>query len=95
MSENTLADVAQKLTADEATALQSMHKQAQEIVHNIGMAEARKAKMLGQLAEIDEHAQGVMNSVAARLGIPPGTAWQVTPDGSVVMLNNLPKPPEA
>lgn len=94
MSENTLADVAQKLTADESTALQSMHKQAQEIVHNIGLAEVRKAKMLGQLAEIDEHAQGVMNSVAARLGIPQGTAWQVTPDGSVV-IHNSPKPPEA
>ena len=83
----TVSDVAKKLTEDESKEIQGLHRQAQEIVHAIGQTEVRKAKLLSQLADLEERAQGVMNSVGARLGIPPTTPWQMTPEGDVVILD--------
>lgn len=75
-----------KLSPEEVTALTQMHHQAQEIVQQIGQAEVRKARMLASLSEIEERAQGLMNAAASRLGITPGTPWQMAPDGTVVIL---------
>lgn len=83
----TVNEVAKKLTEDESKEIQSLHRQAQEIVHSIGQTEVRKAKLLSQLASLEERAQGVMSSVGARLGIPAATPWQMTPEGDVVILD--------
>lgn len=80
------AEKVNKLSPEEVTALTQMHQQAQEIVQQIGQAEVRKARMLASLSEIEERAQGLMNAAASRLGITPGTPWQMAPDGTVVIL---------
>lgn len=85
---NVDAKEASKLSPEEVTALTQMHHQAQEIVQQIGQAEVRKARMLASLSEIEERAQGLMNAAASRLGITPGTPWQMAPDGTVVVLPN-------
>ena len=86
VTKNT-TEVVKKLSEEEASTISLLHRQAQELVHAIGQNEVRKAKMMSQLSEIEEHAQGIMNSLGARLGIPQGTPWQVTADGSVVLLD--------
>ena len=80
-------DVAKKLTEEESKEIAALHRQAQEIVHAIGQTEVRKAKLLSQLSEVEERAQGIMNSVGARLGLQQGVPWQITPDGNVVVLD--------
>lgn len=80
-------DVAKKLTDDESKEITALHRQAQEIVHAIGQTEVRKAKLLSQLSDVEERAQGVMNSVGARLGLPQGVPWHITPDGNVVVVD--------
>lgn len=75
-----------KLTSDEVTTVTKLHRDAQEIVQQIGQAEVRKARLLASLSEIEEKAQALMNAAASRLGIEPGTPWQMTPDGTVVIL---------
>lgn len=80
-------DIAKKLTEEESKEITALHRQAQEIVHAIGQTEVRKAKLLSQLSEVEERAQGIMNSVGARLGLQQGVPWQITPDGNVVVLD--------
>lgn len=76
-----------KLTAEETKTIQALHRQAQDIVHAIGQAEVHKAKLLAQLADVEKQAHGAIDSFGARLGIPPGTPWHLTPDGTVVMID--------
>jgi hypothetical protein len=86
-SMSAASDIAKKLTDDENKQITGLHRQAQEIVHAIGQTEVRKAKLLSQLADVEEQAQGVMNSVGARLGLPQGVPWHITPDGNVVVVD--------
>lgn len=79
-------EMAKKLSPEEVTSLTQMHRQAQELVQQVGQTEVRKARLLASLSEIEERAQGIMNAAAARLGIAPGTPWQMAPDGTVVIL---------
>jgi len=84
-----------KLSPEEVVALTQMHRQAQEIVQNIGQNEVRKARLLASLSEVEERAQAMMNAAASRLGITPGTPWQMAPDGTVVILPRQPTVPQA
>ncbi len=81
------ADIAKKLTDEESQNITALHRQAQEIVHAIGQTEVRKAKLLSQLSDVEEKAQGIMNSVGARLGLPQGVPWQITPEGQVILID--------
>lgn len=76
-----------KLTEEESKHISALHRQASDIIQAIGQEEVRKAKLMSQLADIEERAQGVMNSVGARLQIPAGTPWQVKPDGTVTVID--------
>jgi hypothetical protein len=91
------SDIAKKLTNDENKQITALHRQAQDIVHTIGQTEVRKAKLLSQLSDVEEKAQGIMNSVGARLGLPQGVPWQITPDGQVILIDpktGQPIPPQ-
>jgi hypothetical protein len=84
---SAVSDVAKKLTDDESKEITGLHRQAQELVHAIGQTEVRKAKLLTQLSDVEEKAQGVMNSVGVRLGLPQGVPWHITPDGNIVLID--------
>lgn len=86
----TPADMAKKLDPEEVATVMALQRQSQEIVQQIGQGEVRKHRMLGALADIEERAQGIMNAAASRLGIPPGTPWRMSPDGTVVVLPPTP-----
>ena len=80
-------DTPKKLTPEETQTIHGLHKQAQDVVHAIGQAEVHKAKLLSQLAGIEQKAQDTISSFGARLGLPPGAAWHLTPDGTVVLVD--------
>lgn len=84
---SAVTDIAKKLTEDETKEITTLHRQAQELVHSIGQTEVRKAKLLSQLSDVEERAQGVMNSVGARLGLPQGVPWHITPEGNVILID--------
>lgn len=67
----------------ESNALDMLRRQGQQIQMMIGEAEIRKARLLGNMAELEVRGQQVLNDVGKRLGIPEGTPWSVGPDGSV------------
>lgn len=87
-----------KLTAEETNQIRNLHRQAQDIVHAIGQAEVHKAKLLAQLADVEKQSRVVIEAFGARIGIPGGAAWHLTPDGTVVMVDPMtgqPLPPSA
>ena len=71
------SEMAKKLSPEEVVSLTQMHRQAQEIVQQVGQSEVRKARLLASLSEVEERAQAMMNAAASRLGIAPGTPWQM------------------
>lgn len=82
----TADDMEKKLSPEEVQQITKMHRDAQDLVQQIGQTEVRKARLLASLSDVEEKAQAIMNAAAARLGIAPGTPWQMTPDGKVVVL---------
>jgi hypothetical protein len=88
-------NLAKKLAPEEVAALTEMHRQAQGLVQQVGQSEVRKARLLASLSEVEERAQAMMNAAASRLGIAPGTPWQMAPDGTVVILPTQPTVPAA
>ena len=77
-----------KLTESEAKQIHGLHRQAQDIVHAIGQAEVHKSKLLSQLAEVERQAHQTIDTFGARLGIAKDQPWHLTPDGTVVMIDN-------
>lgn len=73
----------------EIGALQRLRQQTNQVLIEIGMGEVRKARLLGQIGNIEAEGQRVLDGVAARLGIQTGTAWQVTPDGKARVLDGI------
>lgn len=73
------------LTPEESEAIQKLHRQAREIIQAIGQAEVHKAKLLSQLADVEDRAHTALDAVGTRLGIPKNTPWHLTQDGSVVL----------
>jgi len=82
--------VAGRVTEDEATALNNLRRSANNVIMELGQAEVRKARLLGQLGAIEGQAQQQMQEIAKRLGIPEGRPWQVTPDGSARYVGEQP-----
>lgn len=65
--------------------LNSLKKAAQDVTTEVGNIEVRKARLIGSLGEIESRAQHLLTEEGKRLGIPEGTAWQVTGEGEVIL----------
>jgi len=71
--------------------LTAIQQQGRAIVQRIGEAEVEKARLLGQLSNLEAQNQQHLQNVAKRLGIPQGTQWQVTNDGKVRGMTQAPR----
>lgn len=80
----TIGDVEETTIAT----LNSLRQAAKDLAAEIGNIEIRKARMIGSLGDIENKAQQLLANEAKRLGIPEGTAWQVTPEGKAITLAN-------
>ena len=78
----TIGDVEESTIAT----LNSLRQAAKDLAAEIGNIEIRKARMIGSLGDIENKAQELLANEAKRLGIPEGTAWQVTPEGKAITI---------
>ena len=85
-SEPPPSELDRRLTDEESRTLADLRRQGNDVIFQIGHHEVQKARLLGRLQQIEAEAQGVLDQVGQRLGIPDGTAWTVLPDGSVQVL---------
>lgn len=74
------------LDPQEMATLADLRQQGNQITMEIGSMEIRKARLLGNLSQLEEHAQHVLNGAGDRCGISKDTSWQVTPDGKIHVL---------
>jgi len=72
-----------ELTVGEMRAIESLRAAADGVIRDIGGLEVRKSQLITRLTQYEAQAQGVLQGAAARLNIPKGEAWHVTPEGKV------------
>ena len=81
-----------ELTEEEIQKLQQMRRTASDIVHQIGNMEVQKARMMGNLSEIEVQGKMTMESVSERLGLAKGVQWQIQ-DNKIVQVGMPPQAP--
>lgn len=77
-------------TPEELQCLTGLKQQADQIVHQIGVAEVQKMRLYGQLNQIERGTNQVVQGIGERLGLPQGMPWSVTADGKVVQMGGVP-----
>lgn len=80
-----------QLTEQESTVLSMLRRQGQQFQMQIGDLEIRKARLLGNMADLEAQGQRLLNEAGKRLGIKEGTPWTVTPDGTVRLIPGGPQ----
>jgi hypothetical protein len=73
-----------ELSLSEMRAINQLRAEGDNLVREIGGLELRKVNLVGRFNEVEAQVQGVLNTVAKRLGIPSGETWRVTPEGKVL-----------
>lgn len=81
------------LQPEELQQLTALRRQSENIVYQIGLNRVAEQRLFMQLQRTEQANLLALNQVGARLGIPDGTAWQVTGDGQAVMIAP-PTPPK-
>lgn len=89
-----MSDIELKLTPEELAPLTESHRKTQELIFALGQLEMSRAALevrhdglVTQVRELNQSAQELMASASKRLGIAPGTPWQMLPDGTVLLLD--------
>jgi len=72
-----------ELSVGEMRAIEVLRQNSDTCVHEIGLLEVRKARMMSNIQDLEAKAQQVLQAAAKRLNITPGDPWYVTPDGKV------------
>ena len=70
------------LEVDENRLLMSLRQTSSQIVQEIGQHEVIKARLLGNLQEIEQKASALVANAAQRFGVE-GHTWTVTPEGKM------------
>lgn len=78
------------LLPQELQQLTNLRQQSEQIVHQIGLNRVAEQRLMQQLQGAERQAQVVLNQTGDRLGIPDGTAWQVTGDGKAIFVGPPP-----
>jgi len=81
-----------ELEEAEVAQLQQMRKAASDIVHQIGNMEVQKARLMGNLSDIEVQSKGVMDGVSERLGLAEGVRWQIQ-ENKIIQVGMPPQPP--
>jgi hypothetical protein len=74
-----------ELTDEEIQYFQQMRRNAADIVHQIGNMEVQKARMMGNISEIEGHSKAAMEGISERLGLAKGVHWQIQ-DNKIVQV---------
>ena len=70
-----------ELEEAEMKGITEMRQVSRDITPEIGTLEVRKARLLGNLGDIERRAQDILKGAGERLGVAEGAAWHVTPEG--------------
>ena len=71
------------LDENENGLLMSLRQTSSQIVQEIGQHEVIKARLLGNLQEVEQRATALVGNAAQRFGVE-GSTWTVTPEGKML-----------
>lgn len=71
------------LTVSEVRALEDVQARMDAALRRIGELEVERHRLVSSVGSIEVESTRVLEVIAARLGIPAGTAWSVGRDGTV------------
>jgi hypothetical protein len=74
------------LTEMESNAIGMLRRQGQQMQMEIGGIEIHKARLVGNILDLEAQAHRILTEAGKRLGIPEGQPWTVNPDGSIRMV---------
>jgi len=83
-----------QLEESEVKLIDSYRKAANDMIQQIGQLEVQKARLLGQMAEVEERAQKVLNDAKARFNVGSQPCF-ITADGKIMAVNETPPVAEA
>lgn len=79
------AKVVGKVPQDQLDILSKARNAAQMAQFQIGELEIRKARLLTQIADLEDDANEKMTEIAKSLGVPDGAPFQITKDGDLIL----------
>ena len=71
------------LTEEELSAFNGTRSTANNLLHQLGMLEVQKTRLISQVESNEAQAQSILNGARERLGIEDNTPWRVQSDGKV------------
>lgn len=80
--------VAGRLSEDQVKTLRSLAATSKDVTTQIGLLEIRKMRLLATLADIERQVNHISREEAKKYGVKADTAFQVTPDGDIVVSSN-------
>lgn len=81
------------LLPEEMEKVIGLKRQADQIVHQMGVLRVQEHRLMGQLRQTEEGTNLVLKSVGARLGIADGTPWSVNSEGKALLVGPRPATP--
>lgn len=82
-----------QLEEKELQTLASYRKAATDMIQQVGQLEVQKARLLGQMGDVEERAQKIMNEAKTRLGVEASAQCFITQDGKVMVVDQTPVAP--
>lgn len=82
------------LTQEELKGLTDLRQQSEQTIYQLGLNRLAEQRLLMQLRQVEQANQMALNQIGNRLGIPDGTAWQVTQEGQALLVTPPPTSPK-
>ena len=83
-------EVLGELLSEEMEQVVGLKRQADNIVHQMGVNRVNEHRLIEQLKQIEGNTNSVLKAAGKRLCIPDGTPWSVTSEGKAIRVG--PKP---
>lgn len=76
-----------RLTPEEQQGMMRIRAESQQILAKIGEYDLLKSRLLARVEELDSQGQAMIAGVTKRLGLPEGSNWVGTQDGTIRLVN--------
>jgi len=77
-----------ELAPEVLNAVTQLRARSEALVAEVGRMEIHKAALTREAVEINQKAQSLLQQEAQRLGIPNGTSWRLTPEGTAMAVED-------
>lgn len=74
------------VTPEVLAGITQLRTRAEGLLGEVGRIELHKASLLGEINDLNTQANNLVKQESARLGIPAGAQWKITPEGKASII---------